>query len=186
MNSILDQFRFSPLRTVDRGQTRLVGVKFEDTEESAPVLVSLEDAKLWARVDGDDEDDLIEMIIDESIDQAQEITNSSFFPRKVIATFSSVSDEVYLPYGPVIDVISVKDGEDDIEFTFENEALRIESRGACVVTYLAGYEPVPDGVILALRKMIASAYDDREDAVMGGVSEMPNYSRKILMRYRRF
>jgi len=68
----------------------------------------------------------------------------------------------------------------------ENEALKIETRGACVVTYLAGYEPVPSGVILALRKMIASAYDDREDAVMGGVSEMPNYSRKILMRYRRF
>lgn len=186
MNSIIDQFRFSPLRTLDRGQTRLVGVKFEDIEEYSPILVSLEDAKLWARVDGDDEDDLIEMIIDESIDQAQEITNSSFSPRKVIATFSSVADEVYLPYGPVIDVLSVKDGEDDIEFEFENEALRIESRGACVVTYLAGYEPVPDGVKLALRKMIASAYDDREDAVMGGVSEMPNSSRKILMRYRRF
>jgi hypothetical protein len=53
------------------------------------------------------------------------------------------------------------------------------------VVFVAGYTSIPSGIVLGLKKLVASNYEDRQDVVEGNVSEMPNSSKKHFKRYAR-
>lgn len=182
---MLDQFTYTPLRAISKGTSRLTQVDITEPEEPTEI-VSLADAKAWLRVDYDDDDTIIQAVIDECVSQAQEITQSSFYTRTIKTIYDDTSAKFRLPYGPVQEITSVVNADGDaLGYTYEYEMMEVNGSPA-IITYEAGYENLPAGILLALRKMILSNYDDREDNVMGGVTEISNNSRKMLMRYRRY
>jgi hypothetical protein len=188
------------LRTPDHGRASLARTEFERLEEYDDEAVTLSEAKLWAAIDTDDFDVAVFDAIDGVIDLVQEDLNCSLVPRKVTATFESFATETRLPYGPVLDVFSVKrldmDEEIDIEgFYRRGDSLYFDQvfgyehpffRQGLEVIYLAGYHEIPFGIKQGLKQAILTTLNDREDNAMGAVSEIPSNSRRKLMKYRRY
>jgi len=53
--------------------------------------------------------------------------------------------------------------------------------------YVSAFDSVPNDVRLALKKAVLSNFEDRQDVVGGmSVSMLPNSSKKILSKYRKF
>jgi hypothetical protein len=188
------------LRTPNLGRASLIDVQFERVEEYDYTIFSEADIKLFARVNNDLEDVLISDIIDEVSDLAQTELNTSFQPRKVTATFESFASETKIPYGPVLDILSIsrldKDEEEEIEGWYRRgDLLYFDTvygydspyyRQGLEVEYLAGYLQIPAGIKNGLRQAITTSLEDREDNVLGSVSEIPSNSRRKLLKFRRY
>ena len=190
------------LTTPDYGKAVLVRREFEALEQYDNAIITLTQAKLWAGVDGDELDGIIDDNIQEAMDLVQEELNLSLNIRKVTATFESFAAETRLPNGPVVDVLSVKrldKGEvHDIEGWYRRgDSIYFETvygyehpyyRQGLEVEYLAGFWEVPAGLRAGIRQMMLTILNDREDVIMGGVgmSEIPSNSRRKLMKYRRY
>ena len=188
------------LTTPDYGRAILVRREFESLEQYDNDIITLPEAKIWAAVDGDDIDFIIDSNIREAIDLVQEELNLSLNIRKVTATYESFAAETKLPNGPVVDVLSVtrldKDQAHDVTGWYRRgDSIYFERvygyehpyyRQGLEVEYLAGYLQIPVGLKAGIRQMMLTILNDREDTVLGGVTEIPSNSRRKLMKYRRY
>jgi len=188
------------LTTPDYGKAVLVRREFEALEQYDDAIITLTQAKLWAGVDGDELDGIIYDNIQEAIDLVQEELNLSLNIRKVTATFESFAAETRLPNGPVVDVLSVTklDGDDTETITgyyTRGDSIYFDTvygyehpyyRQGLEVEYLAGFWTIPAGLRAGIRQMMLTILNDREDTVLGGVTEIPSNSRRKLMKYRRY
>jgi hypothetical protein len=153
--------------------------------------VSLSDAKLYARIDGNVEDIIIDDIIRSAMADFETFTGKLFFERTVTCTFESEGYALLiLPYKPVVSITSVqKDGE-DVEYEQKGDRLEVDSDGEIEVVYECGLfedqDSVDGGARLGIYKYVTSNYEDRQDVAAMGISEMPNSSRKHWMRYKNF
>lgn len=188
------------LTTPNYGRAVLVGRDFEVLSQYDADIITLDEARLWASVDGNEYDDLIYGIIEEAIDLVQEELNISLNIRKVTATYESFSAQTKLPNGPVVDVLGVKrlDGDEEhnvTDYFRRGDTLYFEKvygydhpyyRQGLNVEYLAGFLEVPKGLRSAIRQMALTILNDREDNVLGSVVEIPSSSRKKMMKYKRY
>lgn len=188
------------LTTPDYGKAVLVKREFETLEQYDNTIISVATAKLWAGFDESEFDDIIEGNIEEAIDLVQEELNISLNIRKITATFESFSAETKLPNCPLVDVLSVTRLDKDETETITDYYTRGDSiyfdkvygyshpyyRQGLEVEYLAGYLEIPKGLIAGIRQMMLTILNDREDTVLGGVTEIPSNSRRKLMKYKRY
>jgi hypothetical protein len=174
------------LRTIDRSVGTLISVEYEGSDLTP---VTLTEAKLYARVDSDDENALLDILIEESVQAFQVFTGKMVFHQEVTATFQSEGYSIFiLPALPVVSITSVKKGDDDIEYDLKGDRLLVDEHGAITVTYEAGlYEDnVSDRDKLGFLKWITSNYNDREDTAGMSISQMPNSSKRIWARHKRY
>lgn len=160
-------------------------VEVEGTQES---IVSVSDAKAWARVDGDLEDTIFDMLIDSAREAFERYTSKLTFIREVTANYKADEFEnaLWLPYLPVVEVISVtKDGE-PIDYTLRGYEIEVDNFGEIEVVYECGLfeETASNDVKMGCLKWISSNYDDREDLTAMGVQRMPNGSKSHWNRYK--
>lgn len=165
-----------------------------------PADVSVEEAKIHARIDGNDEDALIQTMITtaslEFEDRAQIAIASNAirvrFPEWPIA----MKERLTLPIGPLVDPEDVEVTTDTGEF--KNYRVNIGLRptltltgerpaGAFQVEYDAGFEAdgkqIPDDIRLALLDQVAAYYDARGASGDKALALSPHFSR-IAARYR--
>jgi len=162
----------------------LIGVMLEEPDRS---LFTIEQIKAWGAIDGTAMDEMIQEAIDGMVDLAQEELNISILPRTVQATYESTIGVVSPPYGPIIEIESVKDlSGDDMGYRMVGDLIYPAKKSGCVITYQAGHETPPKGIEQALKQAILTAINDREDNALGGVSRIPTSSRRKLMKYRRY
>ena len=76
------------LTTPDYGVNRFLDVTSSDSEGD---FVSFEEAKLWLRKDGDDENALIEDLVNESVSHSENVLNRSLIAKTYTATWSSLA-----------------------------------------------------------------------------------------------
>ena len=161
--------------------------------DSSVEFVTNQEAADYARVETTDS--VIAILIDAAHRAFEEYTASLLLKRQVTATFSVARDgqaKLELPYKPATDITSVQDEDgEDLDYTQEGNWIVLDnefSGDTITVIYTAGlYESDDeiDGQIkLGLLKYISSSYDDRDDTVMGSVTEMPNSSKKLWEPYR--
>lgn len=147
--------------------------------------LSLDDAKQQLRVDGADDDALIESLIDAAIDQAERFTGLTLTAREVVEALPGFGAR--LSTWPVRDVTSItyRDGSGVEQQLAEGSwwvnsvarPLRLNpvtggwpgvAAGATpiTVTMLAGYEDgtVPAGIVQALKLMVTYFYECRDGA----------------------
>lgn len=183
------------LTTPDYGRNRLVDVTH--TQGDALDYITLAEAKLWLRVDGDDEDDLIEEALDDVIGQAETMMARSLIEKTYTATYATFSAEVPVPFAPIDEIISVhriNQGE-EVEITgyyVIADRLRFETvygdshpyyQQGLKIIYTAKADSVP--VKTAIKQMLLTNYEDRQDNA-DSIMEVPSNSRKKLMRFRRY
>lgn len=190
------------LKSPFKGKTGPFTYSTVDTGDNASTdVLSTADAKAWMRVDTSADDSLIADLVAESIDFVEEQYGFQLVEKTVTVEYEYYGKEVRLPLYPVQSVISVKtiDGSGtettltvNEDYYLTGDTLVIDSvygwevpddRIRLKVVYVAGYTSIPSGIALGLKKLVASNYEDRQDAVEGNVSEMPNSSKKHFKRY---
>ena len=164
------------------------------TNSSTDVL-STESAKLWAKVDTTVEDALVADLVAESISFVEEKYGFQLIEKTVTVEYEFYGKEVRLPLYPVMSVSSVKTIQPDgTESTLTNnqdyyltgDRLILDTvygweipddRIRLKVVYVAGFSTIPSGIVLGLKKLVASNFEDRQDAISGSNSILPNSSK---------
>lgn len=169
-----------------REVVRPYSIQIEDTEHN---VVSVSDAKAWARVDGDLEDTIFDMLIESARDAFEKYTGKLTFIRQVTAKYETKEYEnsLWLPYLPAVEVVSVEKDGDPIDFTIRDYKIEVDAFGEIEVVYECGLfeEEAYNDVKMGCLKWIASNYDDREDVVVGTITaSMPNGSKSHWNRYK--
>jgi len=155
-----------------------------ETTQLRPVTAEL--AKQYARIEGDDDDIIVNFLIDSALDAFENYTRALLYKREVTAVFTADSGDVVLPlpYAPIDEVISVNGSSD---FTLQGRRVKTQASGGEIeVIYTAGITDsvVPFAIQEGILKYIASNYDDRQDLSAMNVYEMPNDSKSKWQQYR--
>lgn len=156
---------------------------FIDEEEPTELAVSVEEMKIFSRVDGDDEDELIGQLIRGVTQEAEDICHRVFTHRKVFFTAELPTDgDIVLPVLPVSGLTSVKvDGEEvDLDLyavsmpSSQGRHIRpavirpldgFPEAGTLAVTAFAG-GVVPEPVITWIKTRVSTLYEQRESHAM--------------------
>jgi uncharacterized phiE125 gp8 family phage protein len=157
-------------------------------------VVSLDQAKLWLRVDldYDYEDTLITALIKSAVNQVEQYTMQVLWQRSITEiTDRSGNLKIYnYPIIAVEDVVN-KDFE-DVNFEIEESQWYTQvitnQAGFNTVTYVAGYDwnydggsDVPDDIETAIKEMITYLYENRDNPK----EEMPKVVTYLLAPYKR-
>lgn len=173
---------------------------------SASYPVTLAEAKAQCRVDGTDEDALINGLIAAATAHVEERTGRTLIDRVYLVTFDAFSDRMVLPVGPVMTV----DGVDYIDAggvervlssatyivdsTNEPNAIYLapgkswpdtqDRKNAVMVEVTCGYDAVPAAIKQAILLLIGDWYRNRESTVIGQTpTELPNAVHALLCNF---
>jgi uncharacterized phiE125 gp8 family phage protein len=192
----------SSIKTPDYGLNGIVTVSTTETgtNDSTDVL-STADAKAWMKVDTSADDSLIADLVAEVIDTVEQTYSFQLIEKTVTASYEMYAKRVDLPLFPVQSVSSVKtinyEGTettltagsdfylqgDTLIFNTLNDYSEPYQRIRLQVVYVAGFDPIPSGIKIGLKKAVLSSYEDRQDLVEGSVNELPNGSKSHFKRY---
>ena len=192
----------SSLKTPDYGRNGVVTISTTETGTNASTdVLSTADAKAWMKVDTSADDSLIADLVAEVIDIVEDTYSFQLIEKTVTATYEMYSKRVDLPLFPVQSISTVKtitnDGTETTltagdDFYLQGDTLIFNTlydysepfqRLRLEVVYTAGFDPIPNGIILGLKKAVLSSYEDRQDLVEGSVNELPNGSKSHFKRY---
>lgn len=193
----------SSLKTPDYGRNGVVTVSTTESGTNASTdVLSTADAKAWMKVDTSADDSLIADLVAEVIDIVEDTYSFQLIEKTVTATYEMYGKRVDLPLFPVQSISTVKtitnDGTEATltagdDFYLQGDTLIFNTlydynepfqRLRLEVVYTAGFDPIPNGIILGLKKAVLSeSYEDRQDLVEGSVNELPNGSKSHFKRY---
>ena len=157
-------------------------------------VVSLDQAKLWLRVDldYDYEDTLITALIKSAVNQVEQYTLQVLWQRS-ITEITDRSGNLKIYNYPIIAVEDVVDKDfEDVIFEIEESQwythIITDQAGFNTVTYVAGYDwnydggsDVPDDIETAIKEMITYLYENRDNPK----EEMPKVVTFLLAPYKR-
>jgi len=156
--------------------------------------ITVEEAKIFLRIDSDEEDELLSSLISAARLYAEKYTARSFITQTWEIKTHVIANKLYLPYPPVqrIDSITVN-GEalpDNRYALLPEDILYVitpvytTKADGIAITYAAGYgntaEDVPRDIRQAILITVAGLYENRES---GGVSAE---AKELLKPYRVF
>jgi uncharacterized phiE125 gp8 family phage protein len=153
-----------------------------DETESSELAVSVEEQKLYSRVDGDDEDALIEQLIRAVTGEAEDITHRVFAPRQFTLTAALPLNDGILPVFPVASIESVAVGGEAIDpslYTYsvpssQGRYARLAAfvpsdgfpeDGMMEIVVNAGGN-VPPQVVMWIKTRVSTLYEQRESHAM--------------------
>ncbi|MEC9433878.1 MAG: head-tail connector protein [Pseudomonadota bacterium] len=182
-----------------------------DLEEVTPPAaepLTLEQAKAWLRVDGDDDDGVITALIKGARMEVEAFTRLRLITQTVEFTLAAFPGRIRIPTWPVQSVESVSYIDDageaqtmsDADWTLVTGRRPREIAPAYGLTWpstrahwnavtvkaVVGYggsgADVPADILAAMRLIIATRFDFRSDAVVGTVAAgLPVTARTLLM-----
>lgn len=138
-------------------------------------IVTLESAKNFLKVDGNDDDELIELLIETASQKTQDYCNSQWVQKKFTEThIGDGKTKLYLYRQPIIEVDSVTiDAEDYVGYVERLSGGYLTGSWTkdveIIVTYTAGYMDadygasgdIPDAARLAVLDCVAEWYNNR-------------------------
>lgn len=162
----------------------------ELSEEDITEPVTVAEIKDYLRIDLDDDDTLLGILIKAARKSCEAYTNVSFVEREVTAELMNQSGGWPLPYGPVGNITAFKncEGEDVATDDYKIAGIQFKRVETCfdgpiTVSYNAGYENLPEDLKVALMCQVAWLYEHRGDEQMKtGLCEQ---SKLLLYQYRR-
>jgi len=154
--------------------TRKLSVKKEETG-SEPITLEMLQEHL--SIDFDDHATLLNVFIPAAREQVEKYTGLSLIDSDITARWESLTEKE-LPYGPVKEIVSVqdKDDEDITSHTVEGIdflSITANSETPVVVKYKTGYDVVPFSLQLAIIKLASDHFENRNGIAIGG-SSLPN------------
>jgi uncharacterized phiE125 gp8 family phage protein len=136
--------------------------------------VDLDEVKAQLRIDSNDENEHLALLVDAAVDFAEDELAASLVQRRLIATFY-VDEPIHLPRGPLIAIVSVIDDDGNAITDYDVSRVGHSDRIALnqtatfpvTVTYDAGYADgsVPASIRLAILAHVGTLYENRESVV---------------------
>lgn len=166
---------------------RVLDVSLEDVFiDDEPV--TLTEIKDYARIDTDADDGVLEAIIAAARSLCEKWTNISFIQRPAIVSLNNSLGGIYLPYGPVSDITEIVN-EDDTAFDTDSYEVRGTKFKQLItpvadyvkITYLAGYETLPEELKTAIKAQAAWMYEHRNE----GTEVIAPVAKIYLLPYKR-
>lgn len=133
------------------------------TPDSEPLTLAV--AKEWLRISDDPsaDDDLITQLIIQSRDLIEHHLNIAMIPSTVNIE-ATYRDVLSLQFQPITSVTEVKNRDDeDLDYTFNGFAVKLDNPSDIVATYLCGYDELPEGLLLGWKEILSSLYEHRGD-----------------------
>lgn len=176
-------------------------------------VVSLDEVKLHLRIDHDDEDDMLQLLVDSvtsSLDGVDGLLGRALATATYEATLTRWEEEIALPLPPLQSVESINvwgsDGlvlavlpSDYIVIAGEVGSIRrtglnswptpFDRPDAITIRFVAGYgtaEEIPAPIRLAILQRIGTAYEQRESSILATAAfRQPDFSAfDALLPYR--
>lgn len=177
---------------------------YSRVEKSTAEIISLEDMKLYLRVDDDTEDALIQSLIDAAIAAAERYMNRDLLEGTYVNLRDSLNQDLTLRRAGFLEFISfeyLKDGEYqeidvdtikgapggiygkvwevNIDDTYDDDPNAIR------IAFKAGFGPtgsdIPADIVNALKAHVAYLYENRGDCV---VNDVPGIAKMLYNGYR--
>lgn len=162
--------------------------------------IALHEAKMYARVDGTLEDDLILALIKTSRVRLEKEFGKCFIPQTITIQSFNFPYSFQLPFGPLLldtDVtkvvtIDLEGNETNLDYIVNTglfpkiNIINASQNHKFKMIYKAGFNPVPEDIKLALKMMVNTMYERRED--FSDLSAIPNPFgiREILDPYKTY
>lgn len=137
----------------------------EKLSVSSTPVISLADAKAWLKIDGTDDDAVLQSVIDSVIEGAEAYTCKSIRQAALDVKIEVNDDAVFMPYGPVIGDISVfnSEGQELYAPAKYGDSIHGLTAGVYSFVYNAGWVTVPASLKMGLLRAIAFVYENRGD-----------------------
>lgn len=129
--------------------------------------VTASDLKLWAKIEQDDDDDIVAALGIAARQECEQYSGIGFFSRTITASIENANGGFTLPYGPVTVEPTATD-VDDNELTLTYNCGQIqEPYGKMNVSYTAGYSTLPENLKTALKAQFLYMYENRGESNTG-------------------
>jgi uncharacterized phiE125 gp8 family phage protein len=171
--------------------------------ETAPVTepITLAEAKEYARIDGTLEDALITALIKMARVHCESFCGKSLVPKTVTITSFAFPYQFQMPYGPVnaennvTKVVTLDQNGTETNLNYQvnvglypkmmilggNQSYKFK------MIYTSGFTTVPEDIKLAMKMLVNTLYERREDVVVGSiVADFPLGVKALLMPYKTF
>lgn len=173
---------------------------------SAVPAVTVDEFKQWSKIDGDEEDEIITLILQSCTEAAEQYTRRRIISTSwsaSVATFSTLRfdsssvnvSDIQITYFDETNTLQVlpesyyKITSDDYDTFIEfNEGVPdiTERPDAITITYSAGYGPnCPARIKIGILKMAASYFENRQDLAQG-VNMISQYSHTDWFPFKLF
>jgi len=147
-------------------------------------LIDLDEVKLYLRVVGNEEDELIKSFVIAAIKKAEAVTNRSI-TQKEFLFYVDNAKEFELPYPPFIELVSINVDKYELDDRDTLAKITLEEAQDVQVQYKAGYEKIPEDMKTWILATTATFYENREHFSDTASFEVPNrYLDCLLDRYK--
>ena len=151
-------------------------------------------AKLWMKVDDTADDTLITSLITQAKDIIEQYVNFTLTPATITLT-ATARKQLYLPFGPVQTITSVKNYDGDaVEYTYEGLYIDFDTQVYSVTSpenayvqtttiYTTGTTSIPSGLMLGWKEVVLYLYENRGDVdiqnLLSNNQNLQQYRTKI-------
>lgn len=161
-------------------------MKIKTLNEISPFdgLIDLEEVKLYLRVVGTEEDELIKAFVLAAIKKAETITNRSITKKEFIYYLDNAL-EFELPYPPFIELVSINAENYELDERDELAKIVLKETQDVEVRYKAGYDELPEDLKVWIYATTATIYENRENFSDVESYEIPNrFLDSMLDKYK--
>jgi uncharacterized phiE125 gp8 family phage protein len=135
--------------------------------------ITLAETKDFCKIDIDTDDALIEQLIVIAREMSEDYTNIGFIEHQITAVVNNINGGIFIPYGPIIEIIQVTNSRGDIlildtNYTLQGnqfKRLMTPCQTDITIVYQAGYTELPLKMKLALLNTVYYLYDNRAQSI---------------------
>lgn len=156
--------------------------------ETGAEPVTVAKAKTYLGIASSVHDTLLGDLIVAARKNFEQATELKLVECVVTAYYDSISEYVYLPFVPCLELTSVQDEDDnDLDYILtkgENPKLKITSDSEVIVVYDCG-ATVTEDIELAVIKAVSEDFEYRTGITLNQSELLPNNWRQTALKYRR-
>ena len=177
-----------------------LGLDVEIKTDSVSEPVTVAEMKDYLAIDFGSWDTLLATLITGARTKMERYTGCTFGTKTLIATFQKVAENIDIPYGPIQSITHVKSiDESGVKTTLVagtdylvtgNNFKNIRFYGGIdtpiEIEYVAGYDPLPGDLKVAIMKQVGMDFEFRENVMDASqVVELSNGAKQTAASYRR-
>lgn len=170
----------------------VLDIVFDDTSITEPV--TLAEAKAWAKIDTTADDSIITSLITTARQQCEDYVGISLVGHTIKAVLNNSNGGIFLPYGPVVEISSVKDEDGNAITDYETSGtnfvqLLYPTLERITVEYTTGYDSLPGELKTAILQQFFYIYHNRGEIIdfnrQGDFAALSQQAKATLQRLRR-